>query len=39
MPLIDEGIDKSFTVHRLHQAGTATLKWADVCAICRQPHR
>ena len=35
MSLIDEGIDKSFTVHRLHQAGDrdALLKrWAPTSA-------
>jgi lactate dehydrogenase-like 2-hydroxyacid dehydrogenase len=42
MSLIDEGIDKSFTVHRLHQAGDgdALLKKVgpDVRAICTGSH-
>ena len=42
MSLIEEGIDKSFTVHRLHQAGDrdALLKKVgpDVRAICTGSH-
>jgi lactate dehydrogenase-like 2-hydroxyacid dehydrogenase len=42
MSLIDEGIDKSFTVHRLHQAkdGDALLRKVgpDVRAICTGSH-